>query len=415
VSERDYDEIRGERDAEELSRVAAALDVSRERAPRADFLARLRADIERARHERAASRRRRPSLGWAAWSAVAGVIAIVAAVAFPIPSTMLERGILVASKSGFAAYDPVTLQERARVTVGATKPWAMLAPDNETLVFTYGESDRTMRILDINKPAVFKNVVGLRSPYQFALSKNGTKAYVRDGEAIKIVDVRKATVIGTIATPGVEDSPVYMAPDDRRLLQFTPAGELIVFDIEVGKEMRRVKVDLTDTPGLSASARVVFSPDGSRVYAVGPLGSAGGPIGVLVLDTNTLDVVARASLDADSGPSLSHDRDLLTDLDGAIASLGFVAEAKEFGTVTQIALSPDGRTLYAARGAAGNGILVIDPQRLEVLGRLQSKRTIYALQLSPDGSRVFAVASPTGFLGSAQLLALDAVDDAAHS
>ena len=409
MSEREYAELSGEPDAEALSRVATALDVSRGRAPRSEFLARLRGDIER---ERAAkrprlARGRQPWIRWLAACLGTGMIAVFAAVAFPGPATTLDRGILVASSSGFVAYDPATLQERARVAVGAPQPWAMLGPDGETLVFTFQQYTRVMRILDIRKPSAFKNVDGLQSPYQFALSRNGSRAYVRDGSAIKIVDVAKASVIGAIPTPAVEDSPLYLAPDDRRLFQFTPAGQLIVFDVEDGKEMRRVSVDLTDTPGLSASARLAFSPDGRLLYAVGSEGSAGGNVGVLVLDASSLSVVARASLDPNGGPPLSHELDPLADLDAAIASLGFVADAKEFGTVTQIALSPDGRTLYAARGAAGTGILLIDTQRLAVIGRLQSKRTVYALQLSPDGGRVFALAAPTGVLGSAQLLAVD--------
>src|SRR5439155_3804016 len=377
--------------------------------PRAEFLARLRGDIEREIHTRRTRSRTLPSLRGAVPAAIAGVLAVVAAISYP-PSlpTGIDRGLLVASASSFVAYDPATLQERARVSVGAPKPWAMLTPDGNTLVLTFEQFTRVMRVLDIRKPAEFRNVVGLQSPYQFALSKDGSRAYVRDGSAVRIVDVEKAAVIGAIPTPGVEDSPVYLAPDDRRLFQFTPDGQLIVFDVEDGKEMRRVKVDLTDTPGLSASARLVFSRDGSRVYAVGSEGSPTGHVGDLVLDTSTLAVIANKSLDPNSGPSLSQEFDPLADLDRAIASLGFVAEAKEFGTVTQIALSPDGRTLYAARGAAGNGILRIDTQRLEVVGRMQSTRTIFALQLSPDGSRVFAVASPTGVLGSAQLLAVDA-------
>jgi len=410
LNRRDFDELRGERDEAELAGVASALDVSRERGPRADFLARLRADVERESYQRRARRARAwPSFRRAVPIALAGLLALVAAIGYPagLP-TGIDRGLLVASASGFVAYDPATLQERARVTVGAPKPWAMLGPDGNTLVFTFEQFTRVMRVLDIRQPSEFRTVAGLQSPYQFALSKDGARAYVRDGAAIKIVDVGKATVIGAIPTPGVEDSPVYLAPDDHRLFQFTPDGQLIVFDVEDGKEMRRVKVDLTDTPGLSASARLVFSPDGSRVYAVGSEGSPSGMVGVLVLDTASLAVVAEKSLDPNSGPSLSHNSDPLAELDRAIASLGFVAEAKEFGTVTQIALSPDGRTLYAARGAAGEGILLIDTQRLEVIGRMQSTRTVYALQLSPDGNRVFAVASPTGLLGSAQLLAVDA-------
>src|SRR5438105_2281410 len=111
---------REERDATELSRVASALDVSAERAPRREFLARLRADIDRERHERAAAHRSRPSFRWAAPAALAGALAVVVALTFPaVRGTALDRGILVASGSGFVAYDPATLQERARVSVGA--------------------------------------------------------------------------------------------------------------------------------------------------------------------------------------------------------------------------------------------------------------------------------------------------------
>lgn len=410
MNEREYDELRGERDAAELARIAGALDVSRARAPRADFLARLRADIERETHERRArAPRRLPSFRWALSIIGAGTLALVAALTFPSsPSTAITSGILVASKSAFIAYDPTTLRETARVPVPLLEPWATLAPDQQTLVFTLKNYTREMRILNIHDWAAFRKVPGLDNPHQFALSKDGSRAYVRDGSSIKTVDVAKASVVGTIDTPGVEDSPVYLAPDGRRLFQFLPAGQLIVFDVADQKEVRRVPVDLRDMSGLSASARVVFSPDGSRLYAVGSTGVVTGPIRVVVMDTSTLAVMADKLIDPRGGPALSHDTTPLAELDRALASLGYIAEAKEFGTVTQIALSPDGRTLYAARGEAGEGIVLIDTQRLEPIGRMQSNQRVYALQLSPDGGRLFGVAAPIGPLGSAQLLAMDA-------
>ena len=413
MSGREFEELRGQSDAAELGRVAAAFDVADAPGPRREFLARLRADIEReAASGRAAPARRWPSLRPTASVALAALLALAAAVAFPqAPATHVPAGraILVASASGFVAYDPVTLQERARVSVPAPEPWATLAPDQHTLVFTFLHGPtHVMRILDIGDPFAFREVAGLADPRQFALSRDGARAYVRDGEAIKTVDVAAARVVAMLPTPGIENSPVYLAPDDRRLFQFVPHGQLVVFDMAEGREVQRVAVNLRDEEGLSASARVAFSPDGSRLYAVGSEGQSGGPIHVLVLDASSLETIAEKSLDPQSGPSLSRGSGPLAELAGALASLGFVAEAKEFGTVTQIALSPDGRTLYAARGPAGSGIVLVDTGRLEVIGRMESARDVYALQLTPDGSRLFALTGPTAALASSQLVALDA-------
>ena len=411
----EFEELRDERDADELARIARALDVSRAASPRVEFLASLRGRIEQ---EARARRARRGltllqgiPLRWAASVAAAVVLAFAGSLAFPQTTALIgpEQRLVLASASGFVAYDPATLQEKARVSVPAPDPWVMLAPDQRTLVFTFGSgTSRQMRVLDIRDPSGFRNVEGLRNPRQFALSRDGSRAYVRDVDAIRVVDVQSARIVATIATPGLEDSPVYLAPDDRRLFQFRPEGELVVYDAAERRELRRVPVDLHDIQGTSASARVVFSPDGSRLYAVGSTGSPTGPVRVLVLDTSTLATVGDRNIDPSSAPRLTNDGAPLARLEEWLGSLGFVALAKELGTVTQIALSPDGRTLYAARGNAGEGILLVDTQRLSAVGLIESGRAVFALQLSPDGNRVFALAAPSGPLGDARLLALDA-------
>jgi DNA-binding beta-propeller fold protein YncE len=272
-------------------------------------------------------------------------------------------------------------------------------------VFTFGKNERQMRVLDIRDPGGFREVEDLGSPHQFALSRDGTRAYVRDGEAIGIVDVAAARLLARIATPGIEDSPLYLAPDQRRLFQFRPQGELVVFDVVERRELARMPVDLRDTEGLSASARVAFSPDGAKLYVVGSrTGAPTGPVRVLVLDAASLATIADRDVDVAGAPRLSRDGSPLALLDGWLAQLGFVAEAKEFGTVTQIALSPDGRRLYAARGGAGDGILLIDTERLEAVGVIESGRPVFGLQLSPDGERVYALAAAGG---EATLVAVD--------
>lgn len=411
----EYGELRGEPDAVELVRTARALDTSSAPGPRPEFLATLAA--------RMARERARPSL-WVrlvatpahavAWAAtLLLVIGIGGALAlfFPqsAPTAIGGQRLVLVSTYGFTAYDPLTLQRKEQVNVPAPDPWVVLAPDQRTLVFSFGSTFRQMRVYDL-PTATWQNVPLPEgsSPRQFTLSRDGSRAYVRDGQWIRIVDVAARSLVGTIPTPRVEDSPLYLAPDDRRLFQFLPEGGLVVYDVVERRELRRLQVDLRDQPGLSASARAVFSPDGARLYAVGSTGSPSGPVRVQVLDTATLATLRNELIDPATAPRLSRGGSPGDALDRLVVALGFVAEAKELGTVTQIALSPDGRTLYAARGSAGNGVLVIDAERLVAIGLLESGRPVFGVQLSPDGSRVYALAATGGVAGDATLLALDA-------
>ena len=413
-----FDELRGERDAEELAHVASLLDTADARGPRPEFLAQLRARIaaERPRpswSERLLAGARAVPLAWAAALVVAIGAASLFAASYPQvtgPVAIAGQRVVLLSTYGFVTFDPTTLEQRERVDVPAPEPWVALAADQRTLVFTFGSGARQMRAYDL-QTAQWKNADGVGPRVrQFALSRNGSRAYVRDGDAIRIVDIGARAAIGSIPTPGVEDSPLYLAPDDRRLFQFVPQGGLVVYDVVERRETGRIALELKDPAGLSASARIAFSPDGSRLYAVGSTGSPTGPVRILVLDVDTLALRGQASIDAENAPRLSRAESLAERIDSLWSSLQSVVAAKELGTVTQIALSPDGRTLYAARGSVGNGLLAVDvadPQRIAAIGLLESKRSVFGIQASPDGGRLFVLAAPPGGLGDATLLSLD--------
>lgn len=413
-----FDELRGEPDAEQLVRVARALDTSSARQPRPEFLAQLRAriDAERPRpswRERLVAGARAVPLAWAAALVVSIGAAAVFALSYPEvrgPVAIAGQRVVLLSTYGFVTFDPATLEQRERVDVPAPEPWVALAADQRTLVFTFGSAARQMRVYDL-QTAQWKNVEGVGPRVrQFALSRDGSRAYVRDGDAIRIVDLGARAAIGSIPTPGVEDSPLYLAPNDRQLFQFVPQGGLVVYDLVERRETGRVALDLRDPAGLTASARIAFSPDGRYLYAVGSTGSPAGPVRILVLDVDTLALRGQASIDAGEAPRLSRAESIAERLESLSSLFGNVAAAKELGTVTQIALSPDGRTLYAARGSVGNGLLAVnvaDPQRMAAIGLLESRRSVFGVQISPDGGRLFVLAAPPGALGDATLLSLD--------
>lgn len=415
---RRFEELRDQPDAEDLGRLAQALDVEDVRGPRPEFVAALRARLAAEPESEPMWQRffgtPRLAMAWAA----ALVLAIALGAMLPLytpaphgPAAIAGERLVLVSQQGFLSYDPRTLELREMVLVPAPEPWVVLAPDQRTLVFTFGSYARQMRVYDLATGA-WDDVAGVSgAARQLALSSDGARAYVRDGAVIRIVDVAARAAVGQITAPDLGDAPLYLAPDDRRLFQFLPEGGLVVYDVEARREVGRLSMELKDPIGLTASARVAFSPDGTRLYAVGSTGSPTGPILVKVLDTRTLAVLGTARIDPATLPVLSR-RSPLQAFQEALGELAarlvLVAEAKELGTVHQIALSPDGRTLYAARGAAGPGVAVIDAESLRGLGLLESARDVYGLQLSADGSRVFLVASPSRGLGDAALLALDA-------
>jgi hypothetical protein len=428
MSER-YEELQGEDDAQELGRVATLLDPSNARGPRPEFLAALRARMrmesprpslwERLALWRGAPPRgstaRGGRLAWVASLAVITAVAALVATTLLAPSGNVaiagERVVLLSSQ-GFVTYDPGTLELKERVNVPAPEPWVMLAPDRRTLVFTFGvEPVRRMRVYDLGSTAErpWQDIAGLNAPRQFALSADGALAYVRDGDAIRIVDLPGRSVLGAIPTPGIGDSPVYLAPDGRDLFQFLPEGALVQFEVATRRESRRVPVDFRepDEVGLSASPRIAFGPDGRTMYAVGSTGSPTGPVRIRVYDRTTLSLVRGADIDPARIRVVSRHETFGDQVAKVLGRFGFVAVAKELGTVTQIALSPDGRRLYAARGSAGAGVLVVEAGDLQPLGLVQANHSVYGIQLTADGRRLFALATPKDTSGDAVLLALD--------
>jgi YVTN family beta-propeller protein len=182
--------------------------------------------------------------------------------------------------------------------------------------------------------------------------------------------------------------------DQKRLYLSLPrAGEVTVVDAETFKVVAGI-------PAGAEPMRLALQPDGRRLW-VGDDAKEPGKGGVTVIDTETSSVVA--TIPTGSG---HHEIALAGD------RVAFVTN-RESGTVTAIdaqtlerlkdlatgplpiavAYSPLSASIYVADGKSGV-IAVIDPSRVEIVARIETKPGLGPLRFTQDGRWGFAV-NPT--------------------
>lgn len=126
---------------------------------------------------------------------------------------------------------------------------------------------------------------------------------------------------------------------------------------------------------------LMLTPDGSTLYAANPA------LGVIdEIDARQLSVRRTAAITV-----ARHDDGLLAAIGRAIFP---AADAKRY-LVGGAALSPDGRTLYAA---AHDGVAVIETATLASRAVWQQAHQFDTLRLSPDGARLYAMDNMAGKL-----------------
>jgi YVTN family beta-propeller protein len=119
----------------------------------------------------------------------------------------------------------------------------------------------TVEVLDATTLNTVRSFAVGPSPYRFALSPDGTRAYttILAAPSVSIVDVASGTITRTV-TVGVEPTGLAVSPDGARVYVASQmARTLTVIDAQTGTVVRTMA-----TP--TQPREVVVSPDGRRVY-----------------------------------------------------------------------------------------------------------------------------------------------------
>lgn len=154
-----------------------------------------------------------------------------------------------------------------------------LTPDGRTLYVTGCRefcTTGTVEVLDTATMSTVRSLAVGPSPYRFALSPAGTRAYTTNlaAPSVSIVDVAAGTVVGTVPV-GVEPTGLAASPDGTRVYVASQmARTLTVIDAQRGAVVATMA-----TP--TQPREVVVSPDGRRLYL-------STQTAVLVLDTTRL-------------------------------------------------------------------------------------------------------------------------------
>ena len=210
--------------------------------------------------------------------------------------------------------------------------------------------------------------------------------------AVRAAGALLATVLAGVSMAAAQ-APV-IVPAAAPLPSGPKAYVALVADNEVAVIATRTRQVLGYIPGILGPHDLVASPDGRTVY----VGNDGVPV-VSVIDTSTDSIVASIRVGFDQrGLALSPDgRDLLV-------SLGSADDVVIVDTATQhirghidvpaparSAVSPDGRLAYviSAPEDAAASIVVVDLATLTPTGRIPLGATPVALNVAPDGRRLY--------------------------
>ena len=217
------------------------------------------------------------------------------------------------------------------------------------LVYMLNGGTKSVSTLD----AATNKVVGTaiptgEDPESIAITPNGKRAFVVNfvGNSVTVIETASRAPVATLPLPS-NGERIAISPDGKTAYATSESKEkVVVINTETATETGTITV------GPEASA-LAFAPNGKQAY-VGI-----GPEDVQVVETATGKLVG-----------------------GPIKVAGFVR---------QIAFAPNGETAYVA---AGNGVAVINTALGMVTGEIPVP-SVSTLAVSPDGKRVYA-ASKSG-------------------
>jgi YVTN family beta-propeller protein len=267
----------------------------------------------------------------------------------------------------------------------------VLSPDGSRLYAANGATGST-DVIDTASLQVIGTIPGL-APYSgMAISPDGTRLYGESNSGLIAIDTRTLKEVGRLALPRGA-SNLGVAPDGGRVYAAGYDGDLVVVDAIRYQRVGQVRVG-------GQLTGMAVSPDGKRVYVSSVTDDNGRnlpetPHFLAVIDTDRLQVIAEIPVGRSPyGVGLSPDgtRAYVANTDGPPAVIDTVALARigwlQMGSTFQMAVSPDGKRLYASSTTC-RCVSVVDTERLERIALPLLSHMAQFLAVSPDGRRVY--------------------------
>ena len=214
--------------------------------------------------------------------------------------------------------DARTTTHVARIPVHSFPYGIAISPDYQE-VYVASSDANVVDVIDVATNQVVGTIpVGL-SPNGIAFSPNGTRAYVANNTSISVVDTALRTVIATYGVVGALDLTSIIVSPDGSTLYATDFWRIQTVALDATTGAQRALLS-------SGQTGLALSPFGDRVYAATAYGTP-----LIAIDVNTNTVAESFS--------------------------GGITE-----NVAGIAVSPDGRYLFAAHSGTPRAVSTFDLQ-----------------------------------------------------
>lgn len=222
-------------------------------------------------------------------------------------------------------------------------------------------------VIDVASGKVKQVLRGISDPEQVAVSPDGHRLYVASEDSGKLVVI--GATGGVIAKVAVGDEPegVAVSPDGKRVLVTSEADSAVaIVDADSGTITSHVKVG-------KRPRNALFLPDGGRAWVSGENDGT-----VSLIDVTSGRLVRQVRLEGDGARPMD------------------------------IALSPDGKTLYVTTGR-GKQLVRIDTAIFRQTGAVEVGDRPWGMKLSPDGRFAFTANGPSNDVSMVDLAAMRVV------
>ncbi|MHB8270291.1 beta-propeller fold lactonase family protein [Bradyrhizobium sp.] len=262
--------------------------------------------------------------------------------------------------------------------------FAAAGPRNHYRSYISNFGDNTVSLVDLATRKVVATIPVGAHPRQVVLSPDGKRAYVcnQDDNTVIVIDTATNQRVG--APVAIIQAPVSIAISHDGKRAFVPSGAVASMSVIDLQSLQVTQVQLR-----AVANQAILSPDGKKVYVThGPNGA------ISVFAADTLKIIKVLSAPGGPAAMVFHpsaprgwvsfpSRGTVRLFDTGIDELAAL-ETPTGKFVRDLALSPDGRRLYAGN-LQDNTVSVLDTLSLDVIATIPTPGPA-GLQMTPDGA-----------------------------